>query len=129
MPVVIDASALVELLLQSKRAPAVLQAVGSTEMVAPDGINPEVLSTLRRLERIGELRAARASLAVDHLVGAPVRRLPTLPLLQGAWTLRANVTSYDACYVALARELRCPLITGDLKLSRAPGLGVPTITV
>ena len=129
MPVVIDASALVELLLQSKRAPAVLQAVGDTEMVAPDGINPEVLSTLRRLERIGQLRAARASLAVDHLVGAPVRRLPTLPLLPAAWTLRANVTSYDACYVALARELRCPLITGDLKLSRAPGLGVPLITV
>ena len=76
MPVVVDASALVELLLQSKRAPAVLQAVGDTEMVAPDGINPEVLSTLRRLERIGELRAARASLAVDHLVDAPVRRLP-----------------------------------------------------
>ena len=69
MPVVVDGSALVELLLQSRRAPAVLQAVGDTEMVAPDGINPEVLSTLRRLERIGELPAARASLAVDHLVG------------------------------------------------------------
>jgi predicted nucleic acid-binding protein len=129
MPVVVDASALVELLLQSKRAPAVLQAVGDTEMAAPDGINPEVLSTLRRLERVGELRAARASLAVDHLVRAPVRRLPTLPLLPGAWTLRANITSYDACYVALARELRCPLITGDLELSRSPGLGVPLITV
>jgi predicted nucleic acid-binding protein len=129
MPVVVDASALVELLLQSKRAPAVLQAVGETEMVAPDGINPEVLSTLRRLERIGELRAERASLAVDHLLGAPVRRLPTLPLLPGAWTLRAKVTPYDACYVALARELRCPLVTADLKLSRVPGLGVPLITV
>ncbi|HEV2895331.1 MAG TPA: type II toxin-antitoxin system VapC family toxin [Actinomycetota bacterium] len=55
--------------------------------------------------------------------------LPTLPLLPRAWALRANVTSYDACYVALARELRCPLVTGDLRLSRAPGLGVPLITV
>ena len=118
MPVVVDASALVELLLQSKRAPAVLQAVGDTEMVAPDGINPEVLSTLRRMERIGELRTERASLAVDHLLGAPVRRLPTLPLLPRAWALRTNVTSDDACYVALARELRCPLITGT---SGCPG--------
>jgi predicted nucleic acid-binding protein len=129
MAVVIDASALVELLLQSKRAPAVLQAVGHTEMVAPDGINPEVLSALRRLERIGELPAGRARQAVDDLLDAAVRRLPTLPLLPEAWTLRANVTSYDACNVALARELRCPLITGDLRLSRAPGLGVPLITV
>jgi predicted nucleic acid-binding protein len=129
MPVVVDASALVELLLQSERAPAVLQAVGRTEMVAPDGINPEVLSALRRLERIGELSAGRARQAIDDLLDAAVRRLPTLPLLPDAWMLRANVTSYDACYVALARNLGCPLITGDLKLSRAPELGVPLIIV
>jgi predicted nucleic acid-binding protein len=129
MPVVVDASALVELLLQSERAPAVLQAVGDTEMVAPDGINPEVLSTLRRLERIGELPAGRAIQAVDDLLDAAVRRLPTLPLLPQVWALRANVTSYDACYVALARDLGCPLVTGDLRLSRAAGLGVPLITV
>ena len=58
-----------------------------------------------------------------------MRRFPTLPLLPGAWTLRANVSAYDACYVALARDLRCPLVTRDLRLSRAPGLGVPLITV
>jgi predicted nucleic acid-binding protein len=43
--------------------------------------------------------------------------------------LRANLTPYGACYVALARDLGCPLITGDVKLSRTPGLGVPLITV
>jgi predicted nucleic acid-binding protein len=95
MPVVLDASALVELLLQSDRAPAVLQVIGSTELTAPDVINLEVLSTL----------------------------------LPAVWELRANVTSYDACYVALAEALGCTLVTADLKLSRAPGLGVPLITV
>jgi len=68
MPVVIDASALVELLLQSERAPAVLQAVGATDMVAPDAINPEVVSALRRFERIGELQAGRAIQAVGDLL-------------------------------------------------------------
>jgi predicted nucleic acid-binding protein len=129
MPVVIDASALVELLLQSERAPAVLQAVGATDMVAPDAINPEVLSTLRRFERIGELRAGRAIQAVGDLLDADVRRFPTLPLLPESWALRANLTPYDACYVALARNLGCPLVTGDRRLARAPGLGVPLITV
>jgi predicted nucleic acid-binding protein len=129
MPVVIDASALVELLVQSRRAPAVVQAVGSAEMVAPDVINPEVLSALRRLERTGKLRAGRASQAVDDLLDAGVRCFPTLPLVPEAWTLRANVSATDACYVALARDLGCPLVTRDLRLSRAPGLGVPMITV
>jgi predicted nucleic acid-binding protein len=129
MPVVVDSAALVELLLQGRRAAAVLQAVGNTEMAAPDVINPEVLSSLRRLERIGKLQASRATQAVDDLLEAHLRRFPTLPLLPAVWRLRANVSSYDACYVALARELGCALVTADLKLSRTPGLGVPLVTV
>ena len=129
MPVVIDASALVDLIVRSERAPAVAQAVGATEMVAPDVVNPEVLSILRRLERTGALAARQAVQAVDDLMDAPVRRFSTLPLLAEAWTLRANVSAADACYVVLARILRCPLVTADRKLSRAPGLGVPMLTV
>jgi predicted nucleic acid-binding protein len=129
MPVVIDASALVELVVQSERAPAVLQAVGSTDMVAPDVVNPEVLSILRRLERTGALAPRQAVQAVDDLMDAPVRRFSTLPLLAEAWSLRANVSAADACYVVLARILRCPLVTADRKLSRAPGLGVPLVMV
>ena len=58
-----------------------------------------------------------------------MRRFSTLPLLPTVWQMRANVTSYDACHVALARDFGCPLVTADRKLSRAPGLGVPLITV
>jgi predicted nucleic acid-binding protein len=129
MPVVVDASALVELLLQLERAPAVLQAIGDTQMVAPDVINPEVLWALRRRERLGSLRADRAGQAVEDLLDAPLHRFPTLPLLPVVWSLRANVTSYDACYVALARERDCVLVTADRRLSRAPRLGVPLVTV
>ena len=129
MPVVIDASALFELVVRSELAPAVVQAVGATDMVAPDVVNPEVLSILRRAERRRTLTAQRAVQAVDDLMDAPVRRFSTLPLLAEAWTLRANVTAADALYVVLARILRCPLVTADRKLSRAPGLGVPLVTV
>jgi predicted nucleic acid-binding protein len=129
MPVVIDSSALVELVARTERAPAIAQAVGDTDMVAPDVVNPEVLSALRRMERIGTLTARRGVQAVDDLMDAPVRRFSTRPLLAEAWTLRANVTAADALYVVLARVLRCPLVTADRKLSRAPGLGVPLITV
>jgi predicted nucleic acid-binding protein len=93
MPVVIDSSALVELVAQTERAPAVTQAVGDADMVAPDVVNPEVLSALRRMERIGTLTARRGVQAVDDLMDSPVRRFSTLPLLAEAWTLRANVTA------------------------------------
>jgi predicted nucleic acid-binding protein len=129
MPVVIDSSALVELVARTERAPAVAQAVGDADLVAPDVVNPEVLSALRRMERTGTLTARRGAQAVDDLMDAPVRRFSTLPLLAEAWTLRANVTAADALYVVLARILRCPLVTADRKLSQAPGLGVPLVTV
>jgi predicted nucleic acid-binding protein len=129
MPVVIDASALFELVVKSELAPAVAQAVGATDMVAPDVVNPEVLSILRRVERRGALTAQRAVQAVDDLMDAPVRRFSTLPLLAEAWSLRANLTAADACYVVLARILHCPLVTADRKLARAPGLGVPLVMV
>jgi predicted nucleic acid-binding protein len=100
-----------------------------TGVVAPDVVNPEVLSALMRMERIGELAPRRAVQAVDDLMDAPVRRFSTTPLLAEAWTLRANVADADALHVVLARILRCPLVTADRKLSRAPGLGAPLIMV
>ena len=39
-----------------------------------------------------------------------------------AWTLRDNLTYYDALYVALAARLGYPLLTADARLARAPGL-------
>ena len=37
------------------------------------------------------------------------------------WQLRANLTAYDATYVALAEALDCTLLSGDARLAAAPG--------
>jgi len=37
------------------------------------------------------------------------------------WELRHHVTAYDAAYVALAEELKAPLLTRDRRLAAAPG--------
>jgi len=38
------------------------------------------------------------------------------------WQLRDNVTAYDGAYVALAETLEVPLLTRDVRLSRATGI-------
>ncbi len=38
-----------------------------------------------------------------------------------AWELRANLSVYDAFYVAIAEEIDAPLATIDHRLTRAPG--------
>jgi predicted nucleic acid-binding protein len=126
-PIVIDASALVELLLQSSAATRIEEAIGDGDPIAPDILNPEVVQSLRGLERGGALTQARATRAVRRLAESDIPRVPTRALLPTAWSLRHNLSAYDACYVALARALRCPLLTMDGPLARAPRLGIPII--
>ena len=128
-PIVIDASALVELLLQSDVGVKVEQAIGDAPLVAPDVVNPEVVQSLRGLERGGKLTSTRASTAIGRLAESDIARVPTRMLLREMWSMRANLSSYDACYVALARALNCPLLTSDRRLTRAPELGVTLICI
>jgi len=103
--------------------------VGHSTMVSPDLMNVETMSVLRRLEAGGMLTRARAAHALVDLERAPLRRVPTAALLRPAWALRSNVSSYDACYVALAQQLGCPLVTADLRLVRGAGGTVPIVAV
>lgn len=98
-------------------------------MVSPDLVNVETMSVLRRLEAGGILSRTRAAQAFADLERAPLRRVPTAPLLRRAWALRSHVSSYDACYVALAQQLGCPLVTADLRLARGAGAPVPIVAV
>jgi predicted nucleic acid-binding protein len=127
--IAIDASALVELLLQTPVGHKIGRVIADAQLIAPDVINPEVLQSLRGLERGGKLSGDRAARAVAALAASSVIRVPTTGLIASAWSLRANVSAYDACYVALARALDCPLLTTDAPLRRASPRGVTFLTV
>lgn len=90
-------------------------------LAAPELIDLEVASVFRRLAAAGALPSRRAELALHDLVALPLRRAPHRALVSRCWELRANLTGYDAAYVALAEMLDAPLITADARLSRAPG--------
>jgi predicted nucleic acid-binding protein len=127
--VVVDSSALVELLLRGEGAGAAEHAVGTAQMTAPDVIDAETASALRRLERSGAITSKRAGQALADSIDSSILRLPVLSLMRDAWGLRENLSIYDALYVALARRLRCPLVTADHRLARAPRLGVAVIAI
>ncbi|MBA2575400.1 MAG: type II toxin-antitoxin system VapC family toxin [Euzebyaceae bacterium] len=91
-------------------------------LVAPELIDLEVASVLRRQLLAGDLDARRAELALTDLVDLPVRRVPHRRLLTRCWALRQNLTVYHAAYVALAELLDLVLLTADARLSKAPGL-------
>ncbi|NDL60499.1 PIN domain-containing protein [Phytoactinopolyspora sp. XMNu-373] len=90
-------------------------------LVAPELIDLEVASVLRRQYVSGRLDDRRARQALNDLEAIPVRRAPHRSLLSRCWELRDNLTVYDAAYVALAELLDSTLLTADRRLASAPG--------
>ena len=58
-----------------------------------------------------------------------VQRFPAVWLSRRIWALRHNLSAYDACYVALAESLDCPLLTADARIAAAPGPECPILVV
>jgi predicted nucleic acid-binding protein len=98
------------------------EALRGQELSVPDLVDVEVVSVLRRRWLAKTMTARRFAAAIDDLAALPADRYPVLPFMPRAYELRANVTAYDATYVALAEQLDCVLLTADRRLASAPGL-------
>jgi predicted nucleic acid-binding protein len=90
-------------------------------LCAPEILDLEVISVLRRLLGAGGLDERRTDLALADLGELHLRRVSHRPLLGRIWELRHTVTPYDAAYVALAEAIGTTLITADRGLANAPG--------
>jgi predicted nucleic acid-binding protein len=122
--IVLDASVVVELLLELPRAGAIRarleRELDDVELAAPHLLDAEVGQVLRRLVLQGQLSVARALAALQHLGALPIARYGHLALLGRAFALRDHATVYDALYVALAETFEGVLLTLDQPLSRIP---------
>jgi predicted nucleic acid-binding protein len=90
---------------------------------APHLLDAEVGHVLRRGARAGEISEQTARTALRALPEMIDYRYPHAGRLAAlAWELRHTITFYDALYVALATVLDMPLLTADVRLSKAPSL-------
>ena len=116
---IVDASAMVDLLVGSTMAAAVQHRLRGHELHVPAHFDAEVLSVLGRLQRDGQLTVRQVSSRLQRLSAAPLQRHLVAPLLNGAWTLRHDVRLVDALYVELANRLEAPVVTTDARLAAA----------
>ncbi len=119
--IVVDASAILELLLNTPQATRVagrLFVAGET-LHAPHLLDIEVAQVLRRYAIAGALTEERGDRALEDLGDLRLERYPHHLFLDRVWELRHNLTAYDAIYVALAEALAAPLVTRDAALAKA----------
>ena len=121
--IVVDASAVLEVLLKTRSAPVVGQRLFEPDrsLHAPHLIDVEVTQVLRRYAASGAIDSERCHAALEDWTDFPVNRYPHDFLLPRVWELRHNLTAYDAVYIALAESLDAPLLTRDQRLASAPG--------
>lgn len=121
--IVVDASVLANVIADDGHDGQAARACvrSAAYLMAPDLVDVETVSVLRRRWLAKDLTAPRFRAAVGDLESLQMIRCPTLPLMRRAYELRSTVTAYDAVYVALAEGLACPLATADERLVRAPG--------
>jgi predicted nucleic acid-binding protein len=121
---VIDASAATEYLLRTPLGLKLADVIADAALAAPELLDVEVLSVIRRAVLRRQLTDQRALLAIEDLMDWSIDRISHKALVWTAWQHRNNVSAYDAFYVAAARLASAPLITTDGPLARAPSLGI-----
>lgn len=117
---IMDASAAVEYVLETNIGSRVATLIANARLIAPEIIDAEVLSALRRKMQRGEISEAEALDALDKLEGMIIERISSRTFMRKALELRHNITAYDALYVAIAQERGATLLTYDGPLTRAP---------
>lgn len=124
--IVVDASCLYEVVIDSPRAEVIRQRLAADpDHAAPHIIDIEVFSLIRRDRLAGTIDATFAQLAVDDLATWPGERYGHRALLARAWDLHPNIRGWDAAYVTLAEVLGATLITLDKRLASATGPRCP----
>jgi predicted nucleic acid-binding protein len=120
--IVVDASVIAPALADDdedgERARSRLQ---SERLTAPEVLDLEVVSVIRKAFASGALSRRRAGLALADLIDLDLERISHRPMLARIWELHENLTPYDAAYVALAETIDATLVTADRRLSLAPG--------
>lgn len=120
--IVIDSAAVVDALTTVAGSEDLRAEIANEDLHAPTLLDFEVVSALRGLTLGGHLSSARARDALTDFDALSIQRWPSAaPLRLRAYTLRDNLSAYDAAYVALAEALQCPVLTRDARLARSSG--------
>jgi predicted nucleic acid-binding protein len=119
--IVVDASTIASMLgYTGERGRKARSVMGrDTEWAAPEYWKVEVFSVMRGLVLGGKITQEQALRAINRISLLGVDQVAIDELLPRMWRMKANISAYDAAYVALAELRNVTLVTSDARLARA----------
>lgn len=122
--IVVDASAMANALTDDGPVGQICRAELARDVhwAAPGHLIVETFSAVRGRYLGGKISETRCVDALDALGSASIELVSTTVLLPRMWELRANVSGYDAAYIATAESLDSALVTSDARLARVTGI-------
>lgn len=118
MTYVLDCSTVIEA-LKTERGWLAHETLRGEQLCAPQVILPELLNAARGLLLGGHVTQDEAERMLTRFRRLPIRLFPMQGLMSSTWSLRHNLSAYDAMYIALGRTLSSPVLTYDAPLHRA----------
>ncbi len=119
MTLVVDASAVAEILFGTESGRRAAASLDGHELIAPQHLTAEVASVIRGWSLSQQISDEQALRAFSEFDALGVEQVPMMSLLPSVYSLRHNLSAYDAMYVVLARAVQCQLLTLDVRLAAA----------
>lgn len=101
-----------------ERGERVTDALRDSHLQTPELIQVEVANVMRRRRNGGLLANDHATAAFATPQDLPMTLWPFRAIATRVWQLGDNLSSYDACYFALAEHTSSPLVTRDARMTR-----------
>ncbi|MGB6229325.1 MAG: type II toxin-antitoxin system VapC family toxin [Litorimonas sp.] len=129
--IVVDASLVIHVCIKTSARQDLVDTLimPDSALIAPEIIDLEFLQVMRRYARNGTIGSPRISDAFETLNDLSIIRYGHRLLRDRIWSLRDNLTAYDAAYFALAEHMDAPLWTRDRKFAGIPGHSAEVVIV
>lgn len=119
MTLVVDASAVAEILFGTEAGQRAAALLDRHELLAPQHLTAEVASVVRGWSLSKQITDEQALRGFREFDALGVEQVSVMSMLPAVHALRHNVSAHDAMYVVLARAAQCSLLTLDARLAAA----------
>jgi predicted nucleic acid-binding protein len=118
MEVILDASAIMAVIIKEPERELVIQLTKGTVIVSPNMVSYEIANGLTKMIKKKVIEKERMINAYKYFEKIPIKTIEinVKKALEIAWEYK--IYAYDACYLESAGRLKLPLLTFDGTMTR-----------